>query len=194
MKSPIDDYVDSVRKRLGWRILFERRALREMRDHLEELAHSLRHTSGDNYLHQLMATERFGSVDATVQAINESNRGLRLVDRLRRQPTMVALLLLSPALFLMSIAVLTYNADLTVLQGLAEPLDLLDWKFIWVRLLVTILLPLIAMGVVCKSSIHVERDDGPTGPRMHVVIDAPIRFLGRMGIVFSVLVAVLIYY
>lgn len=109
MKSPVDDYMDSVNRALGWRVLFERRALREVRDHLEDLALSTRKTDRDSDSRQRLATHLFGSVEHTVEIIVESNRGLAMMKWLSARSSWVASVLLLPAVALLGLSFLTFN-------------------------------------------------------------------------------------
>lgn len=88
---------------------------------------------------------------------------------------------------------MTFKADVAAAR-VGGPLNLLDWKFVAVRAVVTVVLPLIALFVVFKSSVRIERFGGEADARVGVTVRAPASFFARLGAVGVVLAAVFVYF
>lgn len=195
MSQPIEEFLSRVRDRLGWRHLIERRSLAEVRDHLEDSAERLSSERRETFFDpEQEAVDLFGSVDETVAMIVDSNRGLRTMMWFSGRQRGVMTVLLLPALVLMAVSVLTFKADLRLIYGLAGPLELLDGKFIAIRVLMTTVLPIMALVVAFKESVRWQRGQAVSGSRMTLMIEAPARLLVRLSLVLGVIVAVFMYF
>lgn len=176
--TPIDDYLTAVERRLRWRRRFERRGLREVRDHLSDVSGSLQRQGCDPHEAQRQAILRFGPADITAQAVVESNRGLAMMDWLSRRSLWVAGILLLPAIALLGLSFLTFNfpcresvqpgfqvCGLSFIQGLRpllvgpeSNLLLMTLKFS-----LTILAPLLAAVIVIGASTRFDLHRGEEG-------------------------------
>jgi hypothetical protein len=192
--SPIDDYLRMVDRHLRWRRFLERRALREVRDHLSDVSKSLQQQGCDPDEAQRLAIGRFGPPDGTAQSVIESNRGLAMRDWLSKRALWVAGVLVLPAIALLGLSFLTFNfpcresvqpgfqvCGLSFLQGLRpilvgpeSNLLLLTLKFS-----LTILAPLLATVIVVGTSARFDLHRGEEGSvatvaiqlkRTHVVV------------------------
>jgi hypothetical protein len=194
MKGPIDAFIADVRSRLGWRGLFAGRALREIRDHLEDAAMAHASDGTRDLDAQRQAVEQFGSPEATAQMVIGLDGGLRAMDWMTDRSTLKVLVPVAPSLILMSLGVLVYNADLAFLQSLNDPLHLLQWKYTWLRITLTIVLPAAAVLIAFGTSIRFEHPERDAGWQMSLVVPSPAHLFYRVGAACLVNIATFIYY
>lgn len=191
-RTRIDRYVAELSRRLGWRRLIERRALIEIRDHLESAARAHRGLGMSEVEAQEAAVEALGTVEQSVSAVVDSNGALRVLEMTKDRLVLIACALTLPGLILLGLSFVTFNfpcsqveqeAALHVYQRCGVPslqflrpwladvglYGMATWYQL-TQLAVTTLGPLAAAILLLRAQTHVRSE----GPDRTVVIVQPV--------------------
>lgn len=211
--SPIEGFISQLRELLGWRRWVERRAVIEIRAHLEDAAEHHLRLGATQEEAELRSIEDLGGIDEARRFVVESNRGLTLESFLRDRALVVAGMLSLPAILLLGLSFLTFNfpcREITSGGQLYEDCGMLSLQFLrgplgglglfgmppwwqWTQFVLTTLGPLAAGIVLLRTQVRtgLGRREGATTATVVIHSDRVLK-LATVG-AFALFIIVVAY-